>query len=288
MRKIVFIFPGIFALTATLAQPNSGKPVFANKILLTAGQKIIVQSSISTESSLSPGMDASNSSSSENTLVVKNVSEKSYTISNSLTKMKVNMTMAGNVTSYDSEKKEDQETDMGKAFANKINKSGDVILDFNSGRATSGQPITVTKKVEAEENPMQGMLEVLGEAGGDEALVEGAFELIPQGKNAGDRWSDSSSAKNLKVLKTYVLKSVNGNEAVLLLDMTVDATTAMEMQGMQMEINSITKSSGEIILDILTGQVRKKTMQSEVQGSMQIMGQSMPVSAKATTTIIYN
>ena len=288
MKKILFLLPGIFASATLLAQPNSVKPVFTNKILLSAGQKIIVQSSLTAESSLSPGVDVSNTTNSENTIEVRNISEKNYTLSSSLTKMQVNMNMPGNSTSYDSEKKEDRETDLGKTFSEKLNKPVEVILDVNTGKATTTQMKPANNKKETDEgNPMQGMLQVMGDAGGTEALVEGAFELIPQGKNAGDSWSDSSSAKNLKMMKTYTLKSVTGNEAVIGYSMSVDAVNSMEMQGMQMEISSITKSTGEIIVDILTGLVRKKTTQSDVQGNMLLMGQSIPVNAKATTTITY-
>ena len=287
MKKVLFLLSGIINLTTLLAQTNSVNPVFANKIILTAGQKIIVHSSLSTESSLSPGMDVTNSSNSENTLEVRSISEKNYTLSSSLTKMQVNMNMPGNSTSYDSEKKEDQETDLGKAFSEKLNKPVDVTLDIYTGKATTVQIKSGSKKEIEEGNPMQGVLQVLGDAGGDETLVEGAFELIPQGKNAGDSWSDSTSGKNLKVMKNYTLKSVAGNEAIIGYNMLVDAVNSMEMQGMQMEISSITKSTGEIIVDTLTGMVRKKTTQSDVQGSMQVMGQSVPVNAKATTTITY-
>lgn len=287
MKKIVFILSAVLTLHTVLAQPKPDKTVLADKIILTVGQKIFIQNSMSIESSMSPGMDMSSSTITENTLEVKSISDQNYTLSSTLTKMKMSMNMPGNSPSYDSEKKEDQDSEIGKSMGDKLNKPVDLILDRNTGRVTNTQKKTVDKSGNNGENPMQGMMQFMGDAGGDEAIVEGAFELIPQGKNTGDSWSDSSAAINMKVVKTYVLKSVDGNVARILVNMTLDGVTTVEMQGMQMDVSSTTKSSGEIIVDTLTGRVKKKTILSDVQGNMQIMGQSMPISAKVTTTVMY-
>ena len=286
MKKIASFLPVILVTTLLHAQTQVTKPVVPNKISLTVGQKITVQSSISIESSLAPGMDVTNNSTSENILEVKSSTDKNYTIGSTLTKIKVNMDMMGQATTYDSEKKEDQESEMGKAFAEKLNKPTDVILDINTGKAS------VEKKIEEKKNPvdgdpMQGLLKIMGDNGGDDAVVTGAFEIVPQGKNTGDNWSDSTVEKNMKVVRTYTLKSVTGKEAVIQLNMVMDAASTLSTQGMEVEFNSTTKTTGEIITDIETGLVKKKTTQADISGSFQLMGQAVPISAKANSTITY-
>ena len=286
MKKIASFLPVILVTALLHAQTQVTKTVVPNKISLTIGQKITVQSSISIESSLAPGMDVTNNSTSENILEVKSSTDKNYTIGSTLTKIKVNMDMMGQATTYDSEKKEDQESEMGKAFAEKLNKPTDVILDINTGKAS------VEKKIEEKKNPgdgdpMQGLLKILGDNGGDDAVVTGAFEIVPQGKNTGDNWSDSTVEKNMKVVRTYTLKSVTGNEAVIQLNMVMDAASTLSTQGMEVEFNSTTKTTGEIITDIETGLVKKKTTQADISGSFQLMGQAVPINAKANSTITY-
>ena len=107
-------------------------------------------------------------------------------------------------------------------------------------------------------------------------MVSGAFELIPQGKIIGDSWSDSTVEKNSKLVRTYTLKSITEKEAVIQLSAVMDATNTIEMQGMEMEFSSTTKTTGEITTDIATGLVKKKTSQADISGSFQVMGQSVP------------
>ena len=289
MKKIKKTVFTLLALVATgLIYAQGGKPVLTNKISLITGQKIIVENVVSIESSLSPGMDVSNNTTSENMLEVKSGTDKNYTVSSTLTKMKVNMTMMGQATTYDSEKKEDQNTDIGKAFADKLNKPTNIIIENNTGTAISPEKKETPKKDAAKgADPMQGLFQALGSGGSDESLVEGAFELIPQGKNIGDSWSDSTVDAKTKLTHSYTLKSITGKEAVIQLNMVLDAVNNIELQGMQMDFSSTTKTTGEILVNIETGLVRKKTTQADISGTIQLMGQSVPITGKAISTTTY-
>ena len=134
MKKQFFTLAGIFFAGSLLAQTP------ATKVILNKGQKIVVQTTVSIETNMAPGMDATSNSTSENILVVKEATEKNYTVSSSLTKLKLNMEMMGRSNSYDSEKKEDQDTEIGKGLGEKLNKTSDIIIDNNTGNAI------VTKK----------------------------------------------------------------------------------------------------------------------------------------------
>jgi hypothetical protein len=61
----------------------------------------------------------------------------------------------------------------------------------------------------------------------------------------------------------------------------------LEFQEMEFEVKTETKTNGEIITDISTGLVKKRTSVAEITGSIQMMGQDTPISAKATITNIY-
>ncbi len=285
MKKISFTVLCIFAVGLMHAQTQGNKPASTGKIMLSSGQKIIVVTTLSVESSLSPGMDITNNTVSENILEVKSASDKNYTISNTLTKLKVNMEMMGQPNSYDSEKKEDQNSDIGKTFADKLNKPADVIVDNTTGVASSVKKPEQKKDIDAGD-PTQGLLQMFGDNSAD-AIVSGAFELIPNGKNIGDTWADSTIEKDLKVFRNYTLKEITDTGAVIQLNTTMESVNTMEIQGMQMDMNSNTQSSSEVIVDTATSLVKKRTTQATVTGSFQVMGQSIPITAKASTISTY-
>ena len=285
MKKTGITLLWILTSTLIFAQTGSTKPVVTGKILLPTGQKIIVESNITIEADLSMGMQMSSNSTTENLLEVKKSTDKNYTISSTLTKVKVNMNMMGQPTNYDSEKKEDNNSDIAKTFEDKLNKPVDITIDNATGIAIKDDK-KVKKTDIDEENPMNGLLSMFAEST-DDAVVSGAFELIPQGKSIGESWSDSTIAKDMKTVRTYTLKSVTGTEALIQVDAVTTAVNKLDLQGMEMEFKSNTKTTGEIFTDISTGQVKKKNTNSDITGSFQLMGQDVPITAKSTSTSTY-
>ncbi|HMK04660.1 MAG TPA: DUF6263 family protein [Ferruginibacter sp.] len=279
MKRILITLVVVFSTTLIFSQ--TVKP--SGRIILTKGQKITVQSNISLEASLT-GMDLTSTSATENALEVKQSDDKYSTVSNTITKLKVDMNMMGQATSYDSEKKEVPGTDIEKAFAEKLNKPVNIIID------NTGTPEAEKQKEKKDEAgdaaPVDGMLNMFAD-NSDAAVVSGAFELIPQDKKIGDSWTDSTISKEIKTVRTYTLSSITGSEALIQLAAVTNAVNKIELQGMEIEFKSETKTTGEIITDILTGLVKKKTTQANITGSFQLMGQEMPMSAKANSTNIY-
>jgi len=284
MKKLSLVLSCIFAASILFAQTATTSSSLSKRIVLSAGQKIIMSNSISMETSMS-GMDINNTSSAEYSVEVKSVAENNYAIISTLTKMKVNMDMMGQTTSYDSEKKEDQNSDIGKSFADRLNKSTELLLDNSTGKATSTTAKKESKNDAAVADPMQGMMQMFG-SGGDDGVVNSAFELIPVGIKIGDNWSDSSIDKALKMVRHFTLVSITGNEAAIKMTSVIDAVNTMEVQGMQMDMNSTTQSSADIITDITTGLVKKRSTVASISGSFQVMGQSIPLTAKVTSNSI--
>ena len=255
------------------------------RIKLSNGQKIVVENTTDIQASLAMGMELNSNSIATNTLEVKNSTEKGYTISNALSKMKVNMNMMGQPNNYDSENKEGNNAEMAKIFDSRLNNPVDVVVDNTTGAALPGKK-KIKKDDTEEANPADDLLAMFTD-NSDDAIVSGAFEIIPQGKKAGDSWADTAIAKDMKTISIYTLKSVNGNEAVIQSDIVSNAVNKLNFQEMEFEIKSETKTKAEIITDINTGLVSKRTTVADITGSIQMMGQDMPISAKATTTNIY-
>lgn len=277
MKRIYTVFIGLLITGIAFSQPL--------KIKLANGQKIVVESTTEIEASLTMGMELKSNSITINTLGVKNSTDKNYTISNTLTKLKVNMNMMGQANDYDSENKEGNNADMAKIFDERLNKPVDIDIDNTTGVAIMDKKKVAKKDVD-ESNPADDLMKIFSD-NSDDAIVSGAFEMIPRGKSIGDSWSDTTIAKDMKVLRTYTLKSITGNEAVIKSDIISTSVNKLNFQEMEFDIKSETKTIGEIITDISTGLVKKRTSIADINGSIQMMGQDMPISAKATSTNIY-
>lgn len=285
MKQIILTLIGVIIISTAFSQTNVTDQKTTNKIVLSEGQKIIVETNITMEASLSPGMDMTGNTSSASTLEMKTGTDSSYTISNTLTKVKLNMDMMGQSNSFDSDKKEDRESEIGKDMADKLNKPVDISINKLTGKILPDNK-TNSKKSDDQINGAGGLLGIFS-GNAEDAVVSEAFSLLPQGKKVGDTWTDSTIEKNNKVVRVYTLKSIKDNDATIQLDIIRDATTTIEQQGMSMDFTSTTKTKTDIITDIITGLVKTRTSQSDISGSMQVMGQSMPITAKTTSTSTY-
>jgi hypothetical protein len=285
---------GIFTLLVcliisglTFAQPSvTGIRSDAVKIKLSNGQKIVVETNTDIQASLTMGMELTSSSATVNSLEVKNSTPNNYTISNALTKMKVNMNMMGQSNTYNSDNKEGNNEDMARIFDEKMNKQINILLDNKTGAATTEKKKDKKADDVDDADPTAGLMKMFAD-NSDEAIVAGAFEIVPTGKSVGDSWADSTTDKDTKMVRTYTLKSIAGNEAVIESVIVATGKNKLNFQEMEFEVKSETKTNGEIVMDISTGQAKKRTNVADITGSIQMMGQDMPISAKATTTSTY-
>ena len=259
---------------------------FAQPLKLTNGQKILIESSTDIQASLTMGMELTSNSTAVNSLEVKNGTTDNYSISSTLTKMKVNMNMMGQSNSYNSDNKDGNNEEMAKIFDEKMNKQVSVLVDNKTGTVTAEKKKDKKADDVNDADPTAGLMKMFAD-NSDEAVISGAFEIIPKGKSVGDSWADTTMDKDTKIVNTYTLKSISGNEAVIASSIVATGKNKLNFQEMEFEVKSETKTTGEIITDLSTGLVKKRTSVADISGSIQMMGQDMPISAKATTTSIY-
>ena len=260
----------------------------SGKIKLANGQKIIIESTIDMQATLTMGMELTSNSTTLNELEVKNSNAKNSIISNTLTKLKMTSNMMGQATNYDSENKAGNDEQVAKIFDDKLNKPVDVTVDNSTGLAAAEKKKEKKTEVETEDaNPMADMMKIFSDNGSDDAVVSGAFEMMAKGKSVGDSWADTATDKDMKTIRRYTLKSILGNEAIIQSNIVLNAVNKLDFQGMEFTIKTETKTNGEIVTDISTGLVKKRTSVADITGSIPMMGQDMPISAKVTTTSIY-
>ena len=279
MKRIYVSLISLAVAAVAFSQPTG-------KIKIAIGQKIVVENTTDIQASLAMGMELTSTSTSVNTLEVKNSTPNNYIISNTLTKLKMNTNMMGQPTNYDSENKAGNNEEMSKVFDDKLNRPVDITIDNTTGLAVVEKKKQKQADVD-ETNATADLMKIFSDNASEDAIVSGAFEMVPKGKSVGESWADTATSKDMKTIRTYTLKSVSGNEAVIQANVVSTAVNKLNFQEMEFEVKSETKTNGEIITDISTGLVKKRTSIADITGSIQMMGQDMPISAKATSTNIY-
>ncbi len=258
----------------------------AQKINLAKGQLITITITSTQEMEMT-GMQIKNNSSSTSLLQVDGSDKENFTGSYKLSQLKLDMEMMGQAQSYNSENAADKDSDIGKSVADKIGKDVPVLINKNSGTVKFKDPVVNNTEDDKQENPLAGIMESFG-AAEEDATAGTAFFVIPTNKKNGDSWIDSSSNGKMKEVKTYTLKSSDAGIATVQLFSTMEGSNSMEVQGMQMEMALSAKTEGEIFVDTKNSLVKKRSSVMDLTGTLDMMGQSVPITSKAVVNITYN
>jgi hypothetical protein len=119
------------------------------------------------------------------------------------------------------------------------------------------------------------------------AMMEQMTNYFPDGDvEVGDTWENTVSIDmfvSMKIATTYKVAGVDGNIVKLEIDSKITTGDGPGIMGMKMEIEGTQKGTMEI--DSKTGLVVKSVTNQEMDGKMNMMGMSMPMKIKTTTTL---
>ncbi len=253
------------------------------KIILAKGQKIEINNntkSVISQEMMGQAIEITVDANMVHQIEVKDKMPNSYLIASTLTKLTTNGAAMGQEMKFDSDKKEDMESETGKLMKDQLNVTQEIEMSENA------KVIKAAKKSTSAVSGGQMMDMINNLTGGnvDESNGAGsAFEIIPAGKKIGDKWSDSTIMGDIKTYNYYTLKSVNGNIATLELKGKQIINKKIEQQGMEINVKMEATISGEGIVDLNTGLLEQKTTLTDGNGSAEVMGQSIPMSSKTTT-----
>jgi hypothetical protein len=254
----------------SFAQNSSG-------IKLKKGQTITINSVVNSETEMQMGAMKSD----YNTTIKLNVIDENaetFTLKSSIAQMKMNMDGMGQNMSYDSEKPEDKDSQMGQAMGDKLKKVDTYILDKKTGKTTK------VKKEGDEEGGSGGMFSV----GDEDAAANGAFFILPAGKKIGDSWSESTTSKGITTSKTYTLKSIAQEMATIDVVGTITGTKEQEANGMTMSMTMNNKITEQMLVNINLGLVTKNNNTTDGTNSMDMGGNQMEMNIKANTVTTVN
>jgi hypothetical protein len=275
MKKIFLASLSFISFTA-FAQSATGK------IVVKKGQHFIVESTtdgVANLDMMGQSMEMKIGNTSKVTADVKDVKDNNYTITQTITAVKATFSGMGQEKTFDSDKKEDMDGEAGALYRDKINVPKDVVIT-NEGKAVVTTAVADTS-VKKDENPMGAIMDMMG--GGQDNVATALFLVIPNGKKAGDTWQDSTANEGTKTKRTFTLHSIANKEASVTVNTITDINKTMQAQGMDMNAMLTSKINADIIIDVNSSMQKENKSTMEISGTIDIMGQSVPVTSKATS-----
>jgi len=275
MKKIFVVFLSVISFNV-FAQSTTGK------IVVKKGQHFIVESStdgVANLDMMGQNMEMKIGSTTKVTADIKDTKDNIYTITQTLTSIKSSFSGMGQEKSFDSDKKEDMSGEAGTLYKDKINIPKDVVIT-NEGKPIAGTA-TPDTSIKKDENPMGAIMDMMG--GGQDNVATALFLVIPGGKKAGDTWQDSTTSEGAKMKRTFTLHSIANKEAAITVYTIMDINKTVQAQGMDMNAIMISKINAEILVDIISNLQKENKSTMDVTGTIDIMGQSVPITSKATS-----
>ena len=213
---------------------------------------------------------------------VKDKKDSSYILTSTFKKLKTTGSAMGKDLNFDSDKKEDMDSEIGQAIKDQLNVPKDVELSDHD--KVIKNPGSTTKKEQKTAEGMGNMMQnILGGENDETNGAGNAFEAIPAGLKTGDQWSDSSITKESKTYRQFSIKDIKDNIVSINLTGKQAITKQVEQMGMDITVTTDGKITGEIIVDQNTGFIQKKSLIIDTTGTMEASGMSVPLSSKTTT-----
>ncbi len=249
---------------------------FAQSLKLDAGKKLGLTTINEMDMDMGMAGKMKITTQANNTIVLGTADADAYKATSKLTRMKITQEGMGKSETKDTDVAADMDTDEGKELAKDLNVEKEITINKNTGTVKATKP----EDKDDNDNPMAGLM-----GGATSKMTEGfAFMAIPVGKKAGDKWADSTTEAGVKTTKNYQIKSIENGIASVNVATTIKGTFSQETQGMQMEMTLDGTGNGVYTVEAATGIVKKSITNNDINGSMDMMGQSIPLTIKAVVT----
>ena len=281
-------FISSLALTLTLGLAAQS---YTPAVKLEAGKQYTITTitkSNMTQEAMGQTMEIPIDATNKATLTIKELSNKGYESTYITDRVQFAANMMGQDMNYDSDKKDDKDSPMGKTMNKLVGKETSFVVN-GAGNIIKETIVKQTQEKSDEEGPdmMTGMMGM----GMSEASTCPVFNLFVNNTELkiGDSFIDSSTVNDkdgsTKTSTTYILKEIKNGKSIFTLNGQVAISKKMEMQGMEMTTTTASKSTGDMIVDVATGLLNSKSIVTETTGSVDVQGMSIPITGKTTTTI---
>ena len=283
MKKL-FLIASIALSVNGFAQKVEGRLNFPK------GQKLeLVTESVKTTTMelMGQSMESAVTSTVTETFDIEDVTAAGATMEHKVKRVVFNASGMGNSQSFDSDKAEDRNSDMGKMLDKNL-KSKDTLTVDATGIITAVKAGVDTAKKNEEADAIAGLVSSqLGFNLGVPKVGDlSVFKILP-GKEIkmGDSWRDSTSASGQTVTTIYKVTGITPTEIILEYTGNVNINTTQQIMGQDASLKSDDKVIGQITLDKNTGLLKQKTATIDTKATMEAQGMSIPSTGKTTITV---
>lgn len=267
MKKIVIALSFSFLfINGTQAQ---------NSLNLSKGSKYTVESKTSTHSNTEiqgQSMETSVDGVSTFSVEVTDVNSNGVSLKNTISKVLMNISMMGQESKFDSDNPSDLDGPYGASLKGVVKVPQNVQMDKSGKIIAATDTASDSNKKEKDEMSASGYGATL------------AFLALPSNLKVGTTWTSQTDAGGNKTNMQYVVKSINGDIATISQTGTIQSVTEMEQQGMIITTKNTGNVIGEQIVNIKNNIIQKSTTTTDSKGTVEVMGQEMPMTAKTVTT----
>lgn len=183
--------------------------------------------------------------------------------------------------SFDSENENDRKGEIGKAMEKTLKNKYTMTLDA-TGKVIDVKMDDDNKKAAKDPNQdmMAGLLSQIGEGLEQPATGDASdFKILPDRELIkGDVWTDSIQDRKT----TYTIENITENDITIIFKEEKKIQKKQEMMGREMTINTVENTKGTITLDGKSRLLKEKNAITDSSGTIDVMGQSLPVSSATT------
>jgi hypothetical protein len=267
--KIAFVVVALIAGSQSFSQGIKS---------LTKGQKInMVQNSTMLMKMEMMGQEISQDMATSNTaeLTVAELNDKGGKVEQKTTRMKMKMNAMGQEIDVDTDKPDENE--QSKKMAENLNTATTCSINEN-GLITA---IDIDKQLQSTMNnmPIGGMMS---------GQPLGFFLTLPANATVNQKWSVSfGTDSSMKTTYNYTIQSIENAVANLTFTGSMGMNNPIQANGMEMVMKLNGTITGTATVNLKTQFVTKRNSVMDLNGGMEMAGQSLPVDMKGTMEEIY-
>jgi hypothetical protein len=251
----------------------------AQKIAVTKGQKLETVTTTKMNMEVM-GQNMDNEGTLTSTVELKDVNADGYLFANTIKRMTMKGSGMGQEMSFDSDKKEDMDGQVGQALKDRIGTVQEIQVD-KQGKVTG-----ITGNDDKKSGGMADMMNITG------FIAKGQpypilIQLPAKSVKPGDTWTDSSgTVADMKTITTYTLKGITAEGALVSFTGTLAKSGTVAQNGMEIQMDMTGTTRGEATYEAGSGLLKATNSSSDIKGTLGIMGQNAPIAATVTANIV--
>lgn len=265
---------------AAVAQKNA-------PVNLNPGQEIKATITLDQNTEMGMGMSMNMKSKTEANLKVQKVMGDMFILSSKLTHLKTEVDGMGQNQSFDSDKKEDMDSEKGEGFKDAFKDENYFSLNKTTGELAEVDKDGIVLKKDKEDESADLMMQMNAAAINKVSQFKTMVTSLPANVKPGYTWIDSATVNGIHNESTNTVTKVENGIAYIDIKGITKGSTSVTMQDQNMDVTVNGTITGKGEVNIKTNLTRMQNIVSDISSSVDVMGQTMNMTTKGTTTTTY-